>query len=35
MKSLLNYINESNNKRLKLPNILYQATSSHLLRNMV
>ena len=31
MKSLLNYINESNNRRLKLSNILYHATSSHLL----
>ena len=34
MKSLLNYINESNKKRLKLPNILYHATSSHLLSSI-
>lgn len=34
MKSLLNYINESNNKKLKLPNILYHATSSHLLSSI-
>ena len=34
MKSLLNYINESNNRRLKLSNILYHATSSHLLSSI-
>lgn len=34
MKNLLNYINESNKKRLKLPNILYHATSSHLLSSI-
>ena len=34
MKSLLNYINESNKKRLKLPNILYHATSSYLLSSI-
>ena len=34
MKSLLNYINESNNRRLKLYNILYHATSSHLLSSI-
>ena len=34
MKSLLNYINESNNRRLKLSNIFYHATSSHLLSSI-
>ena len=34
MKSLLNYINESNNRRLKLPDVLYHATSSHLLSSI-
>ena len=34
MKSLLNYINESNNRRWKLSNILYHATSSHLLSSI-
>ena len=34
MKSLLNYMNESNNRRLNLSNILYHATSSHLLSSI-
>ena len=34
MKSLLSYITESDNRTLKLPNVLYHATSSHLLSSI-
>ena len=34
MKSLLNYLTESNNRTLKLPDVLYHATSSHLLSSI-
>lgn len=34
MKSLLNYLNESNNRISNLPDILYHATSSHLLSSI-
>lgn len=34
MKSLLNYLSESNNRTLKLPDVLYHATSSHLLSSI-
>ena len=34
MKSLLSYITESDNRTLKLPDVLYHATSSHLLSSI-
>lgn len=34
MKSLLNYLNESNNRISNLPDVLYHATSSHLLSSI-
>ena len=34
MKSLLSYITESDNRTLKLPDVLYHATSPHLLSSI-
>lgn len=34
MKSLLNYLTESDSRLLKLPTVLYHATSSHLLSSI-
>ena len=34
MKSLLSYLNESNNRISKLPDVLYHATASHLLSSI-